>query len=797
MGLPAAALVLAVGVTAAVAVGTRGGSDAGLGRIEPAAFQSFGSCSDLLGYLRSNAERLVGPFGLPGQPQVRAMGAVASAVGTDAAAGAPLAAPGVAPGAAPGAAPGVQAGGGGEGSGTNVQVAGVDEADLVKVDGDLLLSVTDGVLHVSAMEKGRVRVVGHLSFDGWLPQQMLVDGDRLLLVASSGGFAVPMMGMAPGMPVRPRRVARDAVHLPPPQDRLSTRVVQVDLARPAQPRALTVLDLDGSLAGARLAGGVVRLALSTTGPRLEWSYPADDSAAERSRALAANRATIEGSHVEDWLPGYSVVDLARAGAGAQTGLVTDCSNVDAPRAFSGLDTLSLLTVDLRTPVASGGAGITAWSAAAVVASGSTLYATAQHTYVATSPWQDWAAMDPAASQAAITRQRTQIFLFDTTDVAAPRFVASGEVPGFLLGQFAMDEYRGRLRVASTTEPPFPVAMPADVGESAPVSKPGTDATMPPPSRVVPRPVPSRSQSPSQSQVTVLTVRGRLLEHTGAVTGLGRGETIRGVRFAGPSGYVVTYRQTDPLYVVDLRDPARPVLSGELKLLGYSAYLHPVGDGLLLGLGQAGDAAGRTEGLQMSLFDVSDPAAPRLLDRVKISGAGSDVEGDHHAFTFADALALAPFTRWGGPATVGPDSPAPEPVDPSSGSGSATGPGSAPGSSASSGSGSGSSASSGSSGAGGAVAPTPPALLPMMQTYDAGVLAVALQGHSLGRVHLLRPLAGGPARIDMNSDMTRYQDLLAAVPLRTVVYAGTIFTVTPLGIAAHDAHTFTRLGFTRF
>ena len=79
-----------------------------------------------------------------------------------------------------------------------------------------------------------------------------------------------------------------------------------------------------------------------------------------------------------------------------------------------------------------------------------------------------------------------------------------------------------------------------------------------------------------------------------------------MRFVGPIGYVVTFRQTDPLYTIDLRDPARPTVVGELKIPGYSAYLHPVDDGRLIGVGQDATDQGRVTGTQMSLFDVGEP-----------------------------------------------------------------------------------------------------------------------------------------------------------------------------------------------
>ena len=112
---------------------------------------------------------------------------------------------------------------------------------------------------------------------------------------------------------------------------------------------------------------------------------------------------------------------------------------------------------------------------------------------------------------------------------------------------------------------------------------------------------------------VLAERDDRLAQVGQVGGLGRGERIYSVRFIGDRGYVVTFREIDPLYTVDLSDPTAPRVTGELKILGYSAYLHPVGDDLLLGVGPGRDATeGARLGTQLSLFDVSDPAEPARL-----------------------------------------------------------------------------------------------------------------------------------------------------------------------------------------
>ena len=114
--------------------------------------------------------------------------------------------------------------------------------------------------------------------------------------------------------------------------------------------------------------------------------------------------------------------------------------------------------------------------------------------------------------------------------------------------------------------------------------------------------------------------GSRLVQVGAVTGLGEeGERIYGVRFMGERGYIVTFRQTDPLYTLDLSNPTAPRVAGQLKIPGYSAYLHPVGENQLLGVGREGTA------VKTSLFDVSNLAAPTEVTKLLIPSSTTSVE----------------------------------------------------------------------------------------------------------------------------------------------------------------------------
>ena len=133
---------------------------------------------------------------------------------------------------------------------------------------------------------------------------------------------------------------------------------------------------------------------------------------------------------------------------------------------------------------------------------------------------------------------------------------------------------------------------------------------------------------------------------GRIGGLGKGERVYSVRFVGDTGYVVTFRQIDPLFTLDLSQPERPRVLGELKIPGYSAYLHPIGEDLLLGVGQDADENGRPLGTQLSIFDVSDLRKPTRLYTQHLGQGWSEAEHDHHAFLFwpKTGLVMIPFEQ---------------------------------------------------------------------------------------------------------------------------------------------------------
>ena len=526
--------------------------------------RTFGSCDAILSYYIENALELVGPYGLDGGPSIwRGDDAEMMAEEAMAAAEADAAAATTGSQSAPSF------------TGTNVQVAGVDEADLVKTDGFYIYSLLDerSRLRIVEVQDGAMNLQSTLDV-GFEPREMLLHEDTLLLVATEWRVGAV------------------------------TRIVQVDISDRRSPEVVADLSMDGLYNGARLSDGVARVVITSNPVGIEWERPRGSGLRAEQEAIEANRELVRNSTLGNWLPAYVLADLE--GGDPEWGQLVDCSNVLAPGVFSGLNTLSILLFDLSE-------GITDWTTASVVAEGDTIYATPESVYVATSRWVNWGALSEDDVRSESRGYATLIHKFDTSSSSQPVYQASGEVEGFLLNQFSMDEYGGDLRVAATSSPSW------------------------------------WWTEDSESHVTVLRPSGDVLEEIGSAWGLGEGERIFSVRFMGPDAYVVTFRQVDPLYALDLSDPTNPEVLGELKIPGFSSYLHPVGEDLLLGVGQDASLEGWVEGLQVSLFDVSDPTDPIRVAQLLLPEdhdpdmySWSPVQNDHRAFLYFEDLAYIPY-----------------------------------------------------------------------------------------------------------------------------------------------------------
>lgn len=595
----------------------------------------FGSCTALRTYASRHAMSMMsasgyGPYSVRwvgGQrpmfrevaPQPTGIAPQPTGAAPDTASAPPTAVPTVTP--AP-AAPAADASGtqGVDYSGTNVQEAGVDEPDIVVSDAQHIYTTSGDALRILAAGDTPTPV-GALKLPGiGSDAQLLKVGDRLLVLTAGDAYAYPTVrssttspapavdvAPSPGVAVAPSppttaapRLAVDRYMPSTPE----TVVRLVDIADPAHPRLVETLKVDGRLLGARRpANGAVRLVIQSTPDPVPMYGIGSKEAPTWMQASVRNRAILKAQPARTWLPSMQVT---KPGKKAVTRTAVGCRDVARATQFGGLDTLVVLTIDPST-------GLTPVDRDAVMTDGEIIYGSGTSLFVTTPRWID---SSSATTSDVPSGARTQIHRFDISMPSATGYSASGSVPGYVLNQFSLSEYDGVLRVASTNEPQW-----MD-GEQA---------------------------KQSESQVTTLAQDGRRLVERGKVTGLGVSERIYGVRFVGTLGYVVTFRQMDPLYVIDLRDPAHPVARGELKIPGYSAYLHPVGHGLLLGVGQNATDEGRPLGTQISLFDVSNPDAPRRVQNLTLPDGWSEAENDHHAFLYwaPTGLAMVPVNSYAG------------------------------------------------------------------------------------------------------------------------------------------------------
>ncbi|MDW7659023.1 MAG: beta-propeller domain-containing protein, partial [Bacillota bacterium] len=218
----------------------------------------------------------------------------------------------------------------------------------------------------------------------------------------------------------------------------------------------------------------------------------------------------------------------------------------------------------------------------ILGSTGSVYASAKYLYVAA--WNyDWDGKENSTPT-----YSTDLYRFKLS-AASINEAGKGSVPGSIINQFSMDEHLGYFRIATTTGDTW------------------------------------NSDNPSKNNLYILDGS---LNIVGKVTGLAPGETIKSVRFMGDQAYVVTFRTVDPLFVIDLADPKSPEVLGELKIPGYSTYLHPYDENLLLGFGYdvmtEGDRAFNL-GMKVSLFDISDFNNPREVSTIILGSTGSYAE----------------------------------------------------------------------------------------------------------------------------------------------------------------------------
>jgi len=480
---------------------------------------------------------------------------------------------------------------------TNNQVAEVDEADIVKNDKQYVYAALNGAFRIltawppeNAKELARVQLSD-------TPKKLFIHEDRALIYVS----VMPQTPVSPGT-VRPGTSVGYAARSECTYgydcqfggDGTSTALLVFDISNRAEPKQLRRIDLRGSLVSARRIGTTIHTVVVTPElafPGLTTNLPGinvcDPWLTMEQIDLVAESVRLRNARIirETKLPQLapSVREDAREYA------AESCSSIYYDQQESGSAFTSLVSLDLTRNEPPSVATIVS-KAGAVYASDSALYMAVPRP-----------SAQPQHFESVVHKfkvgQRAQ-------DVA---YLASGAIKGHVLNQFSMDEYEQHLRVATS------------FGK---VPSPNVHSTL-----------------------SVLAQRDAELRIVGQVDDIAPGEDIRSVRFDAEHGFVVTFKKTDPLYMFDLSEPTAPRITGELKIPGFSTYMHMLDDEHLLAIGYDADDQGSFayfSGVLLQIFDVSDPQAPSLLHKTVIGTRGSSSEAltNHLAFTlFQDKLAL--------------------------------------------------------------------------------------------------------------------------------------------------------------
>ena len=483
-----------------------------------------------------------------------------------------------------------------ESSGTNNQVAGVDEADFVKNDGQYLYIVANGALRIlKAFPANEAASVSKVVIAG-TPKKLFVEGDRALVYTSvpKTGATTPSSGYGDYSGRSSEcTYGYDCI---PSGDGTATRIIELDISNRAAPVKIRELDLSGSLLAARRIGTTIHTVVIDAPAAIPGllGYPEDsgcdtsDLALQRQKSIAGwealrakNLALVAQADIRASLPAITENGTPAVGA---------CGGFYRPGLAEGRSFTSLVSVDLS------GGPLTSASVVSdpgvIYASETGLYMSVPHTRSDEGRWYPSMTDEKQAST-------VHKFRIGATP-ALTGYEASGTVKGRVLNQFSLDESEGHLRIATT---------------SGHTPEPAVHSTM-----------------------SILARSGGSLVLSGKVDNIAPGEDIRSVRFDGSRGYVVTFKKTDPLYVFDLGNASAPSISGELKIPGFSTYMHMMDAQHLLTIGYDADDKGDFAwfaGVMLQIFDVSDMKNPVLAHKEVIGTRGSSSEAltNHLAFTY--------------------------------------------------------------------------------------------------------------------------------------------------------------------
>lgn len=507
---------------------------------------------------------------------------------------------------------------------TNLQEAGVDEADRFKSDGKYLYVLGQNAdsagsgLNILALADGvppKASYVARLALDAQqvFSQAYLATGrpggqpDLLVALGDSRLDYTP----PPGVPVALVPSARSWFS---PWDWRKGQVdlLWVNVANRAQPEASARLALDGYLVASRRIGETIVLVTRFTPTIPNVVSDPDPTKQAAAELLALQQASLAQLLPKWYLNGVEQGNLLSA---------STCYQAPGDDAQQTPDLIVVTAIDIGNPGAAPRAQCLSGSSETAYVSTEALYvATMRYTYAVTTGDASLAGGTGISTMIARypAEASTDLHKFALT-ATGPQYRGSGSVAGHLGWEqdkksFRMGEHQGVLRIATSE------------GETWGASAKHRLSVL-------------REQDGALALVAQLPNEQRPAP-------LGKpGEMIYAARFAGSRGYLVTFRLTDPLYVIDLVNPADPRIAGELQIPGYSDYLHPIGDAWLLGIGKdavadttssSGDGRGAWyQGVKVALFNVADASQPREVDSIVIGKRGTQSAAlyDHHAFSF--------------------------------------------------------------------------------------------------------------------------------------------------------------------
>ena len=499
----------------------------------------------------------------------------------------------------------------GQFSGTNNQESGVDEADFLKTDGYHIYMLNGQLLLIMGVpEFGNLTLESNLTIEG-NPTQMMIDGDRLVIASSIQYWSLPVDSdlrslMSEEVTVSYENSAAEDYSYTYTRVQNLVKYTVVDISDRTSPVVEKELYIEGDYHTARLVDGTVRsvthLWTYFDGIRnwvdLPDGYWSEDDMNKRmdiwnesiNQTMILNEQLISNLTLEDFVP--HIYEASDDGIYTHPLTYEKCtefsaSSDSAGRGFTTIMTLQMLSDEISLEVDH------------ITSSWAHVYSS-KDTLVLAEPANDWWWFWRNSDW----EDATNIHSFDISDANHTTYTASGRVEGTVNDQFSISEHAGAIRVASTLDNWGMWWRNSETDDNG-----------------------EQVWNGPTNQVTILIDDGEgLLAQAGFIGGIAEGETIWSARFVGDRGYLVTFMNIDPLWVLDLSDPYEPVILGELHVPGVSTYIHPVDDDNLLTIGIAGGEGGL--GLdwsttQVSLFDVSNTSSPKLADTIPLTPAYTD------------------------------------------------------------------------------------------------------------------------------------------------------------------------------